>query len=64
MNTWVKVEAGKYVCGTWTISKTYSRSGWRVFDSVTKFNGYGDTLRQAKDMASFNGCSKPLVEIL
>jgi len=62
---WVKKEAGTYVRGTVRIMKTYSRSGWWVFCSRTKFHGYAETLARAKDMAEFNGLfSKPLIDIL
>jgi hypothetical protein len=54
--TWRKVEGGLYVseCGTWKITKTYSRSGWRVFNNLTKFYGYEPTLEKAKRFAVYN----------
>jgi len=53
---WIKKEAGEYrsECGTWYISKTHSRSGWRVYNRFTKFHGYESTLAKAKNMAEFN----------
>ena len=55
METWIKIAAGEYLRGTVKISKTYSRSGWRIYCSRTQFHAYAETLQKAKDMAEFNG---------